>query len=236
MSGTWYSALPRDVAVLLLAAGRGERAGAGEPKQFRPIAGVPMLLRALRPFASHPDIGQIIIALPEAIAARPPDWLHAVRGERVQLVAGGATRRDSVARCLKALSPAATVVLVHDAARPFVSRETIDAVIEIARQGEGAVAAVPVSDTLKAADPHLVITATQPRAGLWRAQTPQGFPRAMLEDAHASAGPDADATDDAMLAEQRGHRLRIVPDSTLNVKVTSTQDFVLADAMASRLA
>lgn len=228
--------MPRDVAVLLVAAGRGERAGEGELKQFRPIAGVPMLLRALRPFASHPDVGQIVIALPSDIVASPPDWLAELKGERVQFVTGGATRRDSVSRALHALAREGQVVLVHDAARPFVGRETIDAVIEVVREGDGAVAAVPVNDTLKVADPRHVITATTPREGLWRAQTPQGFPRSMLEDAHAHAAPDANATDDAMLAEARGHRLRVVPDSPLNLKITSSQDFVLADALASRLA
>lgn len=228
--------MPRDVGVLLVAAGRGERVGAGEPKQFRPIAGVPMLLRALRPFASHPDVGQIIVALPSHVAAAPPEWLAAAAGERVRFVAGGATRRESVALALQALDQRARIVLVHDAARPFVSRDTIDSVIEVVRQGDGAVAAVPVHDTLKVADPRHVITATTPREGLWRAQTPQGFPRPMLEDAHAHAPPDADATDDAMLAEARGHRLRVVPDSPLNLKITSSQDFVLADALASRLA
>ncbi|HET9602861.1 MAG TPA: 2-C-methyl-D-erythritol 4-phosphate cytidylyltransferase [Gemmatimonadales bacterium] len=228
--------MPRDVAVLLLAAGRGARAGEGEPKQFRPIAGVPMLLRALRPFASHPDVGQIVVALPKAVAASPPEWLTAARGEILRFVAGGASRRESVARALRELERGMRIVLVHDAARPFVSRETIDAVIAVAREGEGAVAAVPVSDTLKVVDPRHVITATTPREGLWRAQTPQGFPRAMLEDAHAHVAMDDDATDDAMLAEARGHRLRIVPDSPLNLKITSSQDFVLADALASRLA
>jgi 2-C-methyl-D-erythritol 4-phosphate cytidylyltransferase len=228
--------LPRDAGVLLVAAGRGERAGAGEPKQFRPIAGVPMLLRALRPFAAHPDIGQIVIALPAHVVASPPEWLAAAAGERVTFVEGGATRRESVARALRVLDRGVRVVLVHDAARPFVSRETIDAVIEVVRQGDGAVAAVPVHDTLKMAVPRHVITNTMPREGLWRAQTPQGFPRSMLEDAHAHAPPDADATDDAMLAEARGHRLRVVPDSPLNLKITSSQDFVLADALASRLA
>jgi 2-C-methyl-D-erythritol 4-phosphate cytidylyltransferase len=228
--------LPRDVAVLLVAAGRGERAGEGEPKQFRSIAGVPMLLRALRPFASHPDVGQVVVALPAAVVASPPDWLAAARGELVQFVAGGATRRESVAHALRVVGREMRVVLVHDAARPFVSRQTIDAVIEVAREGEGAVAAVPVSDTLKVADPRHVITATMSRDGLWRAQTPQGFPRSMLEDAHAQAPLGTDATDDAMLAEARGHRLRIVPASPLNLKVTSSRDFVLADALASRLA
>jgi 2-C-methyl-D-erythritol 4-phosphate cytidylyltransferase len=194
-----------------------------------------MLLRALRPFASHPEIGQIVVAIPADVAAAPPDWLAAATGERVRLVAGGDTRHASVARALAALDRAMRVVLVHDAARPFVSRETIDAVIDVARSGDGAVAAVPVQDTLKVADPQLVITATTPRERLWRAQTPQGFPRAMLEDAHANAAAGVSATDDAMLVEARGQRLRIVPDSPLNLKVTSPQDFVLADALASRL-
>lgn len=194
-----------------------------------------MLLRALRPFASHPDVAQIVVALPSAVVHQPPEWLAAVRGERVRFVAGGATRRDSVAAALRALDRSARIVLVHDAARPFVSRETIDAVMEVAREGDGAVAAVPVRDTLKAADPRQIITATTPRDGLWRAQTPQGFPRDMIEDAYAHATA-AGATDDAMLAEARGHRLRVVPDSPLNLKVTSSQDFVLADALASCLA
>lgn len=220
---------------MLVAAGRGERAGAGEPKQFRPIAGVPMLLRALRPFASHPDIGQIVIALPQTDAAAPPHWLQQALGERVSAVAGGETRRQSVARALLAVKRGAAVILVHDAARPFVTRETIDAVIAIARSGDGAVAAVPESDTLKTAGPDGLITGTLSRAGLWRAQTPQGFPRAMLEEAHANAADDG-ATDDAMLVEQHGHRVRIVPDSPLNLKITSAQDFVLADALAGSTA
>lgn len=224
--------MPRDVAVLLVAAGRGERAGGGLPKQFRPIDGVPMLLRAFRPFASHPDIGEIVVALPHDVLGALPEWLAALRGDRVSMVSGGDSRRGSVARALSALRREASVVLVHDAARPFVSRDTIDAVIAAARGGDAAVAAVPVSDTLKRANAARVVTGTEQRTGLWRAQTPQGFPRAVLEAAHAHEASSSDATDDAMLVEALGHRVVLVPDSRLNFKVTTADDFVLAEALA----
>ncbi|HYU08587.1 MAG TPA: 2-C-methyl-D-erythritol 4-phosphate cytidylyltransferase, partial [Gemmatimonadales bacterium] len=141
--------LQPDVGVVVVAAGAGVRAGPGEPKQFRPILGVPMLLRALRPFTGHPAVRQVIVALPPGYAERPPEWLGKLRGDRLRLVPGGAQRADSVRAGLDALPADSAIILVHDAARPFVSRDTIDAVIARARAGVGAVAAVPTSDTLK---------------------------------------------------------------------------------------
>jgi 2-C-methyl-D-erythritol 4-phosphate cytidylyltransferase len=224
-----------DVGVLLPAAGRGERAGPGEPKQFRPIAGVPMLLRAIRPFAAHPRIGQIVVALPPEVAGQPPDWLAALSGPRLRLVAGGSSRAASVAAALTALDSACTVVLVHDAARPFVSADTIDAVIAVAEAGEGAVAALPVGDTLKRVlPPGDRIVETVARSGLWRAQTPQGFPRAVLEAAYAQDPGEEAATDDAQLVERLGHPVRVVLDRTTNFKVTTADDFLLAEALALR--
>src|SRR5947207_13339724 len=189
----------------MVAAGAGVRAGPGEPKQFRPILGVPMLLRALRPFTSHPEVRQVIIVLPPGYADRPPEWLGKLRGDSVGLVAGGAQRADSVRAGLQALRSDTAVVLVHDAARPFVSRGTIDAVIARARAGVGAVAAVPASDTLKeiGEGPHRPtprILHTVNRERIWRAQTPQGFPRQMLRDAYARLGVTANGgapSDDA---------------------------------------
>src|SRR5207247_942642 len=163
-----------DVGAVIVGAGAGVRAGPGEPKQFRPILGVPMLVRAVRPFTSHPAIGQVIVVVPAGFEARPPEWLGKLVGERLTLVAGGATRGQSVRAGLAALSPSAAVVLVHDAARPFVSRETIDGVLEKARSGLGAIAAIPVSDTLKDVERER-ITIAGARERLWRAQTPQGF-------------------------------------------------------------
>lgn len=231
------AALPPDTGVVLVAAGAGLRAGPGEPKQFRPILGVPMLLRSLRPFTSHPAVTQVVVVLPPAHARQPPDWLARLAGERLTLAPGGAERADSVLAGLRALRPDAAVVLVHDAARPFVNRATIDAVMTRARAGVGAVAAVPVGDTVKDVDQDRRVRRTIPRDGLWRAQTPQGFPRAMLEAAFArpAAGAAAPPTDDAELVERAGFPVEVVPDASQNFKVTTPEDFRVAEALAREL-
>ncbi len=226
-----------DVGVVIVAAGAGVRAGPGEPKQFRSILGVPMLLRALRPFTSHPEVDHVVVTLPPGYAERPPDWLGRLAGDRLTLVAGGETRAHSVAAGLKALR-ASAVVLVHDAARPFVLRGTIDAVIARARAGVAAIAALPVSDTVKEVTEETGrrVARTVPRERLWRAQTPQGFPRAMLDQVYASRGKlDGAATDDAELCERVGLPVEVVPDSPHNLKVTTAEDFRIAEALAREL-
>ena len=226
---------PPDVGVVIVAAGAGARAGPGEPKQFRPILGVPMLLRALRPFTSHPAVGQVVVALPAGFETRPPDWLAKLVGERLTLVAGGATRARSVRAGLRALPERLSIVLIHDGARPFVTRDTIDGVLDKARAGVGAVAAIPLSDTVKDVEQER-ITKTVARNRLWRAQTPQGFPRAMIERAYAGlASADAAPTDDAELCERAGLPVDVVPDSPYNLKVTTADDFRIAEALAREL-
>lgn len=210
----------------------GRRVGGGVLKQYREIGGVPMLLRALRPFVSHPKVRHVVVALPATHAAAPPEWLAALAGKGLSFVAGGVERHSSVQKALAALDPACSIVLVHDAARPFVERTTIDAVVAAAREGTGAVAAVPVSDTLKEAGRDGTVRRTVPRDELWRAQTPQGFPREMLQRAHDAAGPGADATDDAMLVERLGEPVRVVADTPANFKVTTADDLALAEAWA----
>ena len=225
--------MPRDVGVVIAAAGSGARLG-GELKQFRLIAGVPLLLRALRPFLSHPEVLSVVAVVPDEVASGPPKWLSDLTGERLQLVAGGAERSDSVRAGLAALPAGCATVLVHDGARPFASRDVIDRVIAAARKGTAAIAAVPVTDTLKDAVPlpdgTTVVTRTVPRAGLWRAQTPQGFPRAMIEQVHRS--PLTSVTDDAQLVEHAGGTVVLIPDSALNLKVTTAEDLLLAEAIA----
>jgi 2-C-methyl-D-erythritol 4-phosphate cytidylyltransferase len=236
MSATSRASSPPDVGVVIPAGGRGERAGPGGPKQFRPVAGVPLLLRALRPFLAHAAVREIVVALPAETLAVPPQWLAAVVSERLRLVLGGPTRAASVAAGLHALSPVCDFVLVHDAARPFPSVDTVDAVIAAARKGTGAIAAVPLADTLKRADADRRVGGTVERAGLWRAQTPQGFPRGMLEAAYARLSPgsvDWNATDDSALVEQAGFPVTVVPDTPRNIKVTSAEDFALAEALAT---
>ena len=230
------AASPPDVGVVVVAAGAGVRAGPGEPKQFRPILGVPMLLRALRPFTSHPEVAHVVVALPPAYVERPPEWLAKLLGERLSLVAGGAQRADSVRAGLAALPSGAAVILVHDAARPFVGRTTIDVVIGRARAGVAAVAAIPMSDTLKEVVEERRITRTVERDRLWRAQTPQGFPREMLEAAYARRpGKGAVPTDDAEVCERAGFPVEVVTDSPHNVKITTTDDFRIAEALAREL-
>jgi 2-C-methyl-D-erythritol 4-phosphate cytidylyltransferase len=224
-----------DAGVVIVAAGAGVRAGPGEPKQFRPILGVPMLLRTLRPFTSHPAVRQVVVVLPAGLDAHPPDWLGKLVGERLALVAGGATRAQSVRAGLCGLAPGPAVVLVHDGARPFVTRETIDGVLARARTGVGAVAAIQVNDTVKDVEQER-ITKTVARDRLWRAQTPQGFPRAMLEGAYARLGNgDPAPTDDAELCERAGFPVEVVPDSPYNLKVTTADEFRIAEALAREL-
>lgn len=210
--------------------------GPGIPKQFRPIRGVPMLLRAVRPFARHPRVREIVVALPEDAAHAPPSWLSEVAGERLTIVSGGATRADSVYAALSALDAACTIVLVHDAARPFVSVETIDAVIARAAAGVAVVPAVRVGDTLKRVQPGTaLVLETVDRSDLWRVQTPQGFPRAALEAAFASIEPAARAayTDEAALIEAAAGRVEIVPDRVGNLKLTTEEDFLLAECLVA---
>jgi 2-C-methyl-D-erythritol 4-phosphate cytidylyltransferase len=226
------------VGVVVVAAGQGHRMGGDTPKQFLPIAGVPLLLHALRPFLSHPAVARVVVALPAAVVASPPDWLAPLLGERLQAVAGGLTRMDSVEAGLNALPPECAIVLVHDGVRPFPDPQVIDLIVGEARRGAGAVAAVPVTDTLKEAERRSFgarqrIARTLPRDGLWRAQTPQGFPRSMLEAAYADARSlEVSATDCAALVERIGGEVVLIPDAATNLKVTTPGDLLLARAVA----
>jgi 2-C-methyl-D-erythritol 4-phosphate cytidylyltransferase len=195
-----------------------------------------MLLRALRPFLSHPAVRQVVVVLPPAAAESPPDWLSPFLGERLRIVPGGATRAESVQAGLGGLeqgNEAARVVLVHDAARPLVSREIIDGVVALARSGVGAVPAVPVGDTVKeVTDGRVARTVSRER--LWRAQTPQGFPASMLLAAYAAWRPDdPPPTDDAELCERRGFPVAITAGATDNIKVTTEADWRLVESLVT---
>ena len=217
----------------MVAAGQGARLGGAVPKQYRELAGIPMLLRALRPFTAHPKVAHVVVVLPPGDVAVPPPWLAGLAGDGLTLAAGGAERSDSVAHGLAALPGQCRTVLVHDAARPLVDRGTIDRVIALAQSGTAAVPAVALGDTIKEAEPDdstLTVRATVPRERLWRAQTPQGFSRALLEEAHARARQEGlRGTDDAMLLERLGAPVRLVQGSPLNFKITTEEDFRLAE-------
>ena len=228
---------PRDVGVVIVAAGSGTRIGGETPKQFLEIAGVPMLLRSIRPFARHPSVAHVVVVLRASDAAAPPAWLLPHAGQMLSLVAGGAERSDSVAAGVAALPAACEFVLVHDAARPFIDAELIDRVINAARAGHAVVPALAVTDTIKemdAADPSRIVR-TVPREQLRSVQTPQGFPRGVLEEAHAHARREGrKGTDDAALVEQAGGMVRVVNGDPRNMKVTTPEDLELAEYLMRR--
>jgi len=220
----------RRAAVVVAAGGAGRRMG-GVRKQYLELLGEPILVHSLRPFLAHPEIGWVVVAIPPEDVKDPPEWLTGL-DPRIVVVAGGPERGDSVRLALEAVPEEAEVVLVHDAARPLVDRETIDRVLAAAFGGVGAVAAVPLADTLKEVDAAGRITATPDRRRFWRAQTPQGFPRRLLLDAARRAAEEGYvATDDAALVEHYGGEVIVVEGSAENFKVTTPADLVVAESI-----
>ena len=223
----------RDVGVVLVAGGSGTRIGGSELKQFRWVAGKPMLLHALQTFQLRPDVALVVVVLPRDFAADPPPWLFQCDIERMLVSTGGSDRMRSVYNGLEDIPEGVETVVIHDAARPLASGALIDRVIAEARTGHGAVAALPVVDTLKEVDEQGRIVRTVPRERLWRAQTPQAFPRWMIDEVHTRARKDRlSATDDAALCEHYGHTVVVVKGSERAVKVTHEDDFALAEALS----
>ena len=225
--------MKRDVGVVIVAAGSGSRTGSEELKQFRWVAGKPMLLHSIQTFQARPDVAMVVCVLPRDYVGDPPPWIFQSDPDRLLLSVGGRHRGESVANGIEDLPSECEIVLIHDAARPLVSSETIGRVIEEARKGNGAVAAIPVADTLKRIDSSGKIIETVDRFGLWRAQTPQAFPRKVIERAHRDAREaDRVATDDAALCEQIGLPVVVVRGSERAVKITEENDFALAEALS----
>ena len=224
-------------AALIVAAGRGTRAGGDGrgPKQFERIGGAPVLTHTLRAFCEHTDIDlvQVVIHTEDGALYREA---AGGRSKLQQPCAGGATRQASVLAGLEALAPhAPDNVLIHDAARPFVSPGIIERVIAALVTRTAAIAAVAVADTLKRAGSGGIVAATVERTGLWGAQTPQGFHFAAILDAHrrAAKAGRSDFTDDASIAEWAGIPVAIVEGSSDNMKITTGDDLTRADRMMS---
>lgn len=224
-----------DVGVVIVAGGSGSRVGGGELKQLRWIAGKPMLLHSLQAFQKIIEVGMVVCVLPKQYAGDPPPWLFQCDTDRMLISVGGRTRAESVANGLEDLPAECTTVLVHDAARPLVSEAMIRRVIATAKQGQAVIAALPVVDTLKRVNADGCIDETVSRENLWRAQTPQGFPRTLIERAHREAkagGWHGEATDDAALCERLGVPVRVVRGSEAAIKVTEEGDFARAALLA----
>ena len=221
-----------DVGVVIVAAGAGRRVGGEELKQFRWVAGKPMLLHSLQEFQQRPDVALVVCVIPRSYVADPPPWIFQSDLDRLLLSGGGDERSESVYNGLGDLPDSVEIVVVHDAARPLVTPETIDRVIAEARKGHGAVAALPVVDTIKRVDRDRRIVETVDRTALWRAQTPQAFPRDMLVRAHEAAREAGiSATDDAALCERMGFPVVVVQGSERALKVTDETDFARAESL-----
>lgn len=219
------------VGVLVPAAGVGVRLGPGRPKALRELAGEPVLVHAVRGLRACPSVGPIVVAAPVADVDAVRDQLASYD---VLVVAGGAERQDSVRAALAALPAEVDLVLVHDAARCLTPVEVVERVVAALRSGAPAVVPVlPVADTVKqVADDRVVCTVD--RAALVSAQTPQGFLRAVLEQAHADGA--AGLTDDAGLVEAMGAPVVTVPGADEAFKVTRPLDLLLAEALLAMTA
>ena len=212
------------IAAVIVAAGRGTRAGGDVPKQWQPLLGVPVAARTLAAFRSHPQVARIVLVVhPDDIETAP--WQDQVE---VTVVTGGETRSASVLAGLNALDARTSHVLIHDVARPLVTHAVIDHVIEALATGDGAAPALAVTDALWRGEANKV-TGTQDRSGLYRAQTPQGFDLAKIITAHRNA--DANAADDVEIARAAGIDVTIVEGDPANIKITGPDDFARAERL-----
>jgi 2-C-methyl-D-erythritol 4-phosphate cytidylyltransferase len=241
MSHDSPSGHPRTAAVIP-AAGKGVRLGPGAPKALRALNGTPMLVHAVRAMTGARAVSLVVVVAPRDGLAEVRHLLDEHSLPEVLVVPGGETRQDSVRLGLAALPDDVEIVLVHDAARPLVPAEIVDAVTAAVRDGAPAVVpALPVSDTVKqVADPEQPggpepVVSTPDRSRLRAVQTPQGFARATLAEAHARTVREGDgATDDAGMVERMGVRVVVVPGSDQAFKVTRPLDLVLAEAVLAR--
>lgn len=222
-------------AALIVAAGSGTRAASASapPKQYARLNGVPVLTHVLRTFTNHHSIDAVVTVISAGHRGFYDEAVAQVASAKLgPPVHGGATRQGSVLAGLEALRDQDIgLVLVHDAARPFVSADTISAVVSGLAEHAGAIAAVPLADTLKRSANDGLIAQTVVREGLWRAQTPQGFRFTELLDAHRRAAaevPETAFTDDAAIAEWVGLPVLLVADSAANSKITTAEDLRLA--------
>jgi 2-C-methyl-D-erythritol 4-phosphate cytidylyltransferase/2-C-methyl-D-erythritol 2,4-cyclodiphosphate synthase len=215
------------VSAIIAAGGRGSRFGGAQSKQFQPLAGVPILKRTVDAFLEGYAFDEVVVALPSELASDPPSYL-----DSVIIVEGGERRQDSVANAFRAVAPSSQIIVIHDAARPFVSSALIERTIDAASKHGAAIAALQARDTVKRSDGSRIIRGTIPRDEVFLAQTPQAFRIGVLRDALALASTASDATDEAMLAEQAGHSVYLVEGDPRNLKITTPEDLDIAERLA----
>jgi len=221
------------VSAIIAAGGRGQRFGGPLPKQLLTLGGTAVLERSVGLFLAHPEIDEVVVALPADLVAHPPAYLLNT-SKPVRVVTGGARRQDSVLNAFRAVASASEVIVIHDAARPLATPALISRTIAAAVESGAALAAMPARDTVKRATigETPFVSETIPREVVYLAQTPQVFTRRVLADALALGEQGADATDEAALAERAGHPVRLVEGESTNVKITTPEDLPVMDAIA----
>ncbi len=221
--------------MIIAAGGIGQRMGGNKPKQFLEIAGMPIICHTLRAFQSVPQVQDLVVVL-------APNYVQAFQQEvfdkynfprHWKVVPGGSQRQDSVNNGLKAISETSNIVLVHDAARPFITKELILQVANIASKQGAAILACPIKETVKLEGSNNDIVETIDRSKLWAAQTPQGFTKEILTQAMQQAKTDSFlGTDDASLVERLGRKVQIIEGDPRNIKITTPEDLIIAEAIA----
>ena len=223
------------VVAIIAAGGRGRRLGGARPKQLLEIDGRSLLDRSLEPFDRSDRIDEVIVVLPRELASDPPAVLGRLR-KPVQVVPGGSRRQESVASGFDRVPGHADVVVVHDAARPFVTGALIARTVDAAFESGAACAALAARDTVKQSDGRegrTVVKATLPRETIYLAQTPQAFRTDVLRDAIALGRQGTEATDEAALAERAGHMVRLVEGEPENIKITTEADLAFARGLVA---
>ncbi len=219
------------VSAIIVAAGRGSRTGLGYNKVLAELGGIPMLERTIRAFIGSGLIHHIILVIGKDDEEQVKAIIQKLPWD-IRWTYGGSERQESVYNGLKLLSEDTAIVLIHDAARPFVDEAIIRRSIEGAREYGAACVGMPVKDTIKQADQEGYILQTPERTLLWSAQTPQAFRKEIILKAHEHARQSGImGTDDAMLAERIGIRVKMVEGSSRNIKITSKEDLLWAEAI-----
>lgn len=225
------------VTVIVPAAGKGIRMNHSLPKQFLPIGGKPILAHTLLNLNRIPDVDSIIVVVNEGrIRWCREEVVNRFGIEKVKkVIKGGSTRQQSVSNGLKSLEESTRIVVIHDGARPFITVDILRRVVDKAKRYGAAICAIPVQDTLKKVADNTQVESTSNRNSLWLVQTPQAFLSSLLLKAYEKALTDGyEGTDDSAVVERLPHPVKIVEGSPLNIKVTTPQDLILAEAILER--
>ena len=224
-----------NATAIVLAAGEGRRLGGDTPKTYLPIAGRPLLLRTLDRMFSASSVKAVVVVVAAEQKARCESLLSsdaALRDRRWLLQTGGATRQESARRGLEQVRTDAAIIIIHDAARPFVSAGLIDRCVEAAAEKQAVVVGLPVRDTIKSVSTDRCIQSTPERSTLWEIQTPQVFKRELIIDAHERAAREGvQVTDDATVVERIGTPVYVLEGERTNLKITLPEDVWLAETL-----